>query len=117
MIPGFKNLTGYAFLATDATALNAALRRAMETVKAARYSFTVASVSAARVTSGNFLYEASFIPFVGDDPFWRGHLKKYQIDDTGKVVKPAEHGCGGCIARKGRRQEHVYLPRGYHQGL
>jgi hypothetical protein len=50
----------------------------METVKSARYSFTVASVSAARVSSENFLYEASLYPF-SDDPFWQGHLKKFQI--------------------------------------
>jgi len=98
--PGFKNLAGYAFLATDATALRSSLRRAMDTVKAARYSFTVASVSAARITAGNFLYEASFIPYVGDDPFWRGHLKKYRIDDYGKVVKPAEKDAGDVLLER-----------------
>ncbi len=83
--PGFKNLLGYAFLASTAAALNTALRNSMEYVKSARYSFTVASVSAARLADENFLYEASLYPF-SDDPFWQGHLKKYQIDSNGKLT-------------------------------
>ena len=84
MDPGYAPLNGYAYLATDATALNQALRRAMEYIKEARYSFTVSSVSAARLMSENYLYEASFIP-LESDPFWLGRLKKYQIDSTGHV--------------------------------
>ena len=82
--PGFKDLSGYAFLATTATQLNIALRNAMETVKSARYSFTVSSVSAARVEEDNYLYEASFIPIEGE-PFWIGRLRKYDINDDGSV--------------------------------
>jgi len=82
--PGFKDLSGYAFLAMNATELNIALRKAMETVKSARYSFSVSSVSAARVEEDDYLYEASFIPIQGH-PFWFGRLRKYAINDDGSV--------------------------------
>jgi hypothetical protein len=108
--PALQTLSGYAFLAADASTLNVALRRAMDYVKTARYSFTVASVSAARLSSGNYLYEASFIPYLGDDPFWRGHLKKYKIDDTGTVVKPALLDAGDVLLdRTAARNMYTYL--------
>lgn len=107
--PGYKALSGYAYLATNATKLNEALRKAMDYVKEARYSFTVSSVSAARITSQNYLYEASFIP-LESDPFWQGHLKKYKIDDSGKVLKPAVLDAGDVLrARTAARNMYTYL--------
>ncbi len=105
--PGFKNLTGYAFFANDSTALKAAMRRAMEYIKEARYSFTVSSVSAARILSENYLYEASFIPVMGD-PFWLGHLKKYQIDDSGGVVRPSLWDAGDKLLEKTAASRRMY---------
>jgi hypothetical protein len=107
MDPGYAPLTGYAYLATDANKLNEALRRAMEYIKEARYSFTVSSVSAARLMSENYLYEASFIP-LESDPFWLGHLKKYQIDDSGGVVKPSLWDAGEKLKARGDSTRKMY---------
>jgi len=111
--PGFKPIKGYAFIATDAGALNHALRRAMDTVRQARYSFSIPSVSAARVKTTendqNYIYEASFIPFVGRDPFWQGHLKKYRLDDSGRVVKPAVLDAGERLRDRTSRSMYTYL--------
>jgi len=106
--PGQKALTGYAYLAANATTLNEALRKAMSYVREARYSFTVSSVSGARITSQNYLYEASFVP-LETDPFWQGHLKKYQIDDSGKVVKPAVLDAGDVLRGTTARNMYTYL--------
>ena len=106
--PGYKALTGYAYLAANAPKLNEALRKAMSYVREARYSFTVSSVSGARITSQNYLYEASFVP-LETDPFWQGHLKKYQIDDSGKVIKPAVLDAGDVLRGTTARNMYTYL--------
>ena len=82
--PGQAPLSGYAFVATSGSDLSGALRTAFGLISQSMISFSVASVAATRVTSENFLYEASFKP-VGNDPFWMGHLKKYSINSDGSV--------------------------------
>ncbi|MCX8030336.1 MAG: PilC/PilY family type IV pilus protein [Thermodesulfovibrionales bacterium] len=82
--PATANLSGYAFIASDAEELNNALRRAFNTMREARYSFTNVSISTARISSENHLYEASFRP-IDDEPFWRGHLKKFNILSDGSI--------------------------------
>jgi hypothetical protein len=82
--PGEIPLSGYAFLATSASELSVALMQAVEMIRAATYSFSNASVSSQRTFDESYIYEASFDP-VEDDPFWRGHLKKYQINSDGTV--------------------------------
>jgi len=82
--PGNTPLSGYAFLAADADALASALKTAFNTIRAATYSFTQASVQSSRTTDENFLYEASFEPVAGE-PFWHGHLEKYQINSDGSI--------------------------------
>jgi type IV pilus assembly protein PilY1 len=82
--PGDASLTGYAFLATDASALSDALIRAFDFINNSRLSFTASSVAAFRTTAENYLYEASFQP-VNGDPFWIGHLIKYNINSDGTV--------------------------------
>ena len=106
--PGYKALGGYAYLAVDSTSLNQALRKAMTYVREARYSFTVSSVSAARVTAQNYLYEASFIP-IGGDPFWQGHLKKYKLDDTNGKVLPAILDAGDGLRGTWSRNMYTYF--------
>jgi len=106
--PGYAPLSGYAYLAANATKLNESLRKAMSYVREARYSFTVSSVSGARITSQNYLYEASFVP-LETDPFWQGHLKKYQIDDSGKVIKPAVLDAGDVLRGTTARNMYTYL--------
>ena len=82
--PGEIPLSGYAFLASSAAELSTALMQAVEMIRAATYSFSTASVSSQRTIDENYIYEASFDP-VEDDPFWRGHIKKYYIDSDGNV--------------------------------
>jgi len=82
--PGYLDLSGYAFIAADAEQLSAALKSAMTIIRQANYSFSQASVQSSRTADENNLYEGSFEP-VESDPFWRGHLKKYQINSDGTV--------------------------------
>lgn len=83
--PATANLSGYAFIAADATQLTAALKRAVDIIRSARYSFTHASIATGRITGDdNHLYEASFTP-VDDEPFWLGRLKKYSIQADGNI--------------------------------
>jgi Tfp pilus tip-associated adhesin PilY1 len=82
--PGERSLPGYAFFASSATELTDALKQAVEMIRGASYSFSTASVSSQRTIDENYIYEASFDP-VENDPFWRGHIKKYNIDPDGNV--------------------------------
>jgi hypothetical protein len=82
--PGTLNLSGYAFLANNATELEAAFRQAISVIREATYSFTQASVASSRLIDENFIYEAAFQPINGD-PFWLGHLTKYQINNDGTI--------------------------------
>ncbi len=82
--PGYASLSGYAFLAADADQLGTALTSAINIIRQANYSFSQSSVQSARTTDENYLYEGSFEPIDGD-PFWKGHLKKYQINTDGTV--------------------------------
>jgi Tfp pilus tip-associated adhesin PilY1 len=83
--PGLATLGGYAYIAADADALAAALRSTINIIRQANYSFSQASIQASRTTDENFLYEGSFEPADNSEPFWKGHLKKYQIQSDGTV--------------------------------
>ena len=82
--PGNTPLSGYAFLAGNATELEAGLREAINYIREANYSFSQSSVASSRLTDENYLYEVSFQP-VNNDPMWLGHLRKYQILNDGTV--------------------------------
>ncbi len=76
--PGNSSLTGYAFFAQTPAALSSALTQAINLIKAGTYSFSTTSIATSRITSENNLFEASFEP-IDDEPFWKGHLKKFSI--------------------------------------
>jgi hypothetical protein len=82
--PGTLELSGYAFLANNATELEAAFRQAISVIREATYSFSQASVASSRLIDENFIYEAAFQPINGD-PFWLGHVTKYQINTDGTI--------------------------------
>ncbi|HNU84704.1 MAG TPA: PilC/PilY family type IV pilus protein [Syntrophales bacterium] len=82
--PGNTPLSGYAFIAGNATELEAGLREALNYIREANYAFSQSSVASSRIADENFLYEASFQP-VNNDPMWLGHLRKYQILSDGTV--------------------------------
>ena len=83
--PGTMNLTGYAFFANNASELTQALKYSFSLIKEATYAFSAnVSVAASRTVDENYLYAASFQP-LNQEPFWRGYLKKYQINTDGSV--------------------------------
>ncbi len=82
--PATANLSGYAFISGSADELTDALRAVINIIRSANYSFTITSVSTARIVSENNLFEASFTP-LDDEPFWLGNLKKYDINADGTV--------------------------------
>jgi Tfp pilus tip-associated adhesin PilY1 len=82
--PGQSLLSGYAFMATNASEIADAIKAAFGLIGQSRMCFSVASVAASRVSSENFLYEASFKPNA-TDPFWPGYLKKYSVNADGSV--------------------------------
>jgi len=82
--PATLNLSGYAFLANNATELEAAFRQAISVIREATYSFSQASVASSRLIDENYIYEAAFQPINGD-PFWLGHVTKYQINNDGTI--------------------------------
>jgi Tfp pilus tip-associated adhesin PilY1 len=65
----------------------------MNIIREATYSFSQASIQSSRTADENFVYEGSFQPV--NDPFWFGHLRKYQIlaadvvDGSGNVTATA----------------------------
>ncbi|MCX6008368.1 MAG: VWA domain-containing protein, partial [Chloroflexi bacterium] len=92
--PGSWALDGYAFMASSPDELATALKSAITSIQEANYSFSSqASVAAARVQQENFLYEASFEPKntagSNKEPFWTGHLKKYELNSVGELITPA----------------------------
>jgi len=83
--PGNFNLSGYAFFANNASELTQALKYSFSLIKEATYAFSATvSVAASRTVDENYLYAASFQP-LNQEPFWQGHLKKYQINTDGAV--------------------------------
>ncbi|HOI75130.1 MAG TPA: PilC/PilY family type IV pilus protein [Syntrophales bacterium] len=82
--PGELSLSGYAFIASNPAELSSALKAAFTIIREATYSFSQASVQSTRTQDENFIYEGSFQP-VTNDPFWLGHLRKYNINTDGSV--------------------------------
>jgi hypothetical protein len=82
--PGNIDLSGYAFIAKDSSELEAAFRQAISVIREATYSFSQASVASSRLIDENYIYEAAFQPINGD-PFWLGHVTKYQINNDGTI--------------------------------
>jgi hypothetical protein len=82
--PGELALSGYAFIASNPSELSTALKAAFTIIREATYSFSQASVQSTRTQDENYIYEGSFQP-VTNDPFWLGHLKKFNINEDGSV--------------------------------
>ena len=114
--PGNLSLSGYAFIAKDSDELDAAFRQAISVIREATYSFSQASVASSRLVDENYLYEASFQPINGD-PFWLGHVTKYQINDR-RDDRRGQMGCRPGPAGDGRfLADHPNLQVGGADGL
>jgi hypothetical protein len=108
--PGNLELTGYAFVSTNAKELEAALRQAVTHIRDAVYSFSAPSVALTRTSDENHLYAASFQPG-HSDPFWKGSLKKYAIlpdqsvgdvlGDAGAVLQGIQAGERNLLTARG----------------
>ena len=106
--PGYIDLSGYAFLAGDASSLASSLKSAFDTIREATYSFTHASIQAQRTTDENYLYEASFEP-LATDPLWIGHLKRFSLNTDGSIPGASDWDAGAVL--KAVAEDGVSSPR------
>jgi type IV pilus assembly protein PilY1 len=111
--PGPNNLSGYAFMASNPAELVSALNSAIIAIQAATYSFsTEASVAAARTAQENYIYEASFDPKnnsgANKEPFWPGHLKKYNIVSDGSITIQPLWDAGTTLSLKDPGDRNMY---------
>jgi len=83
-VHGGTAVNGHAYYADDVDELISGLSLILQDIVENSYSFATTSISSSRVADENYIYEASFQP-VTDDPFWLGHLTKYNINDDGTI--------------------------------
>jgi type IV pilus assembly protein PilY1 len=81
--PGYKNLSGYAFLASDAATLANSLKSIFRTILERAFSFTAPSVPVVRMLNDDVVYISSFTP--SDMPVWFGDIKAYVLKADGTV--------------------------------
>jgi Tfp pilus tip-associated adhesin PilY1 len=86
--PANYNLSGYAFLAEDASQLRRALKTIIRTINERSYSYTAPSVPTVRMVEGDVVYISSFMP--NSTPFWRGNLKAYRLRADGTLPVDAD---------------------------
>ena len=109
--PGNTELTGYAFLATSATELQAALKQAMSMIQEATYSFSTGSVTATRALDENYVYAPSFIPR-DQEPFWPGFLKRYGINGDGTLNASYDWDAGANLKNRTAASRLIYTAKG-----
>ncbi|MBN1364114.1 MAG: hypothetical protein JW976_04830 [Syntrophaceae bacterium] len=112
--PGYLALSGYAFIATNATELSDALRAAIATIKDQAYSFTRVSVQTIRTQYENYIYEASFLPLIDaiNDPFWIGYLKRYSLKDDGSLEEDFDWDAGAILRSRSGSSRTIYTCKG-----
>jgi type IV pilus assembly protein PilY1 len=83
--PANYDLSGYAFLAEDASQLSKALKSIIKYIKEGAYSFNSPTVPSARIPDPNkeVIYLSSFTP--SESPFWKGNLKAYRLNNDGTL--------------------------------
>ena len=86
--PANYNLSGYAFLAEDASQLRNALKTIIRYIRERSYSYTAPSVPTVRMVEGDVVYISSFMP--QQTPFWRGNLKAYRLRADGTLPVDAD---------------------------
>lgn len=79
--PGEAPLSGYAFLAEDASQLGKTLTAILKYIQEKSYSFTSPTIPLVRILDNNVGYVSSFIP--NETPFWKGNLKAYRLNSDG----------------------------------
>ncbi|NWG04884.1 MAG: hypothetical protein HXY44_18675, partial [Syntrophaceae bacterium] len=86
--PGEAPLTGYAFLAEDASELSIALTTILKYIQEKSYSFTSPTIPLVRILDNEVGYISSFIP--NETPFWKGNLKAYLLNGDGTFPVDAD---------------------------
>ena len=86
--PGEAPLSGYAFLAEDASQLGKALTAILKYIQERSYSFTAPTIPLVRIVDKDVGYVSSFIP--NETPFWRGNLKAYTLNSDGTFPVDAD---------------------------
>ena len=86
--PATYSLSGYAFLAEDASALSKAIKTIAKYIQEKSYSFTAPTIPLVRILDKDVGYISSFIP--DETPFWRGNLKAYRLNSDGTFPVDAE---------------------------
>lgn len=81
--PGNYPLSGYAFLATDASGLTAAIKTIATYIQEKSYAFTAPTNPSIRMVDKDVVYISSFIP--NSTPFWKGVMQAYQLNADGTL--------------------------------
>jgi Tfp pilus tip-associated adhesin PilY1 len=79
--PALYPLSGYAFLAEDASALTKAIKAIAKAIQEKCFSYTAPTVPLVRILDEEVGYVSSFIP--NETPFWRGNLKAFRLNANG----------------------------------
>jgi Tfp pilus tip-associated adhesin PilY1 len=86
--PAKYPLSGYAFLAEDATQLAKAIKAIAKYIQERSYSYTAPTIPLIRILDKDMGYISSFIP--DETPFWRGNLKAYRLNSDGTFPVDAD---------------------------
>ena len=105
--PGYLPLGGYAFFADDAEALSLALKKAFISIAQSTYSFSQTSIQAVRTNDENYAYTGSFVP-AKNDPFWIGHLQRYDMDSSGNPATTTTWDAGAVLAATTGASRNIY---------
>jgi type IV pilus assembly protein PilY1 len=81
--PGNYPLSGYAFLATDASGLTEAIKTIATYIQEKSYAFTAPTNPSIRIVDKDVVYISSFIP--NSTPFWKGVMQAYQLNADGTL--------------------------------
>ena len=83
--PANYPLSGYAFLAEDASQLSTAIKTIAQYIQEKGYSFSAPTIPSVRLIDKDIMYISSFTPHK-DSSFWEGSLKGYRLESNGTLL-------------------------------
>ena len=81
--PASYPLSGYAFIAENASELSKALKTIVGDIQKGSYSFTAPTIPSVRLQEKDVLYLSSFTP--NETPFWKGNLEAFRLNEDGTL--------------------------------
>jgi type IV pilus assembly protein PilY1 len=81
--PAKFSISGYAFLAEDASQLSKAIKTIIRYVQQQSFTFTTPTIPSVRLIDKEVVYLSSFVP--NNTPFWKGNLKAYGLNEEGSL--------------------------------